>query len=1781
MYLIILFPLLIFSQPNAEDYLEKSTYQLNLTDRYPNYYQELTLSDLIYMDFAEPSVGNELSGSITINNNILTVNFNKTWAPQYMKIGIIKHLEVYPILPNTELGPILSATGGSQTGYFARIENNDLIIYSPYAVTSLNTPTPVTIASYAPDSIFPFFGMTDGSGTVIINQNKLSFDYQIDSGAFDSNIRGTILDFSIFTYNHGGGMTSSVEISDTDLGILQSNSLNTIYRAKIENNQLKIYATEAILQVPSGGFLNFVYDLTTHGPPMWYRDFDGDNFGSPYETSTGTASPPIGYVANNTDCDDNNILINPDTIWYIDYDQDGFGATNAPTIKACIKPLGYVIKSGDCNDRDATLNPDTIWFKNDTNVYYPVITSCSQPPGYTDHYTITPGPGQIPSDCFVDGEIINPETSWYFDGDGDTYGNNAIKEKGCTKPDRYVANNLDCDDSDITLNPTTVWYQDHDKDGFGSMASTAIGCTQPIGYVRNYSDYDDGVECITNIPPQTFYEDFDKDTFGNPNVSVYCSIQPIGYVINNWDYDDKTEYITNVAPQTFYEDFDTDNYGNPNVSVYRSIRPTNWVTNNLDCNDRAILINPNTKWYEDNELDGLGDPMNFVQQCIKPIGNYVDNNLDNCPLIEGSAADCSSIKKPSSDLNYIIATTYKKSVAVILANPSSIEAQVNITYFDGLGRPIQQIANQQSNLGKDIITHIGYDDFGRQTKEYLPYASTSTNMDYDTNAAINTINFYSTEKYENTANPFSEKKLESSALNRVLKQAAPGTDWAMGGGHEIKMDYQANASAEVKLYKATTNWNAGSGLYDIALSENGTYAANELFKTITYDENTSANPTEAEGSTIEFKDKQGQVVLKRIYGSGIKHDSYYVYDIYGNLTYIIPPKADGAINDEVLNGLCYQYKYDDRNRLIEKKLPGKQWEFIVYDKLDRPVATGPANSPFKDDTAVGWLITKYDVFGRPIYTGWLNSTSNSLSRKAMQDAQNKATKIFETKQTSGTIDGVAVNYSNNIEPKIFKLLTVNYYDNYNYPNVGTVPTTIEGESVLSNAKGLATGSWIRALTLPSVISGETNSTFYDNKARTIRNSYTQNTGYTNIDSKLDFTGKPSYTITKHKLTSKAVELTIKEEFTYSAQDHLLTHTHQINGGAIELLAANTYNELGQLIAKSVGNNMGNPLQKINYGYNIKGWLTEINKTTNLQQDTDPKDLFAFRINYNKVDWNSAAAKKLYNGNIAETTWTTGTDGVGVVRGYGYQYDQLNRLKDATYQTPNLTDNKNYFGENLDYDKNGNIMHLQRMNIAGISSNPYVGDMDNLGYFYQDNSNQLMKVSDSSNSPKGFKDDSNGSNDYSDDYAYDTNGNLIKDENKNITEIRYNHLNLPTKITFGETNVIEYIYNAVGQKLDKNVSDNGILTKTKYFGGFQYKNYVLQYFPTAEGYVNNTSINATDNYNYVFNYTDNLGNIRVSYKKNAQNVPEIIEESNYYPFGLKHQGYNLNEPSTYKYKYNGKEFQDELGLGLYDYGWRNYDPAIGRWINPDPLLNDLKFTFDDSQVDEDDDDEVLEAIITKIDTGGGIYNPDNLNPYGYGYDNPVSFADPDGRCPICPFIPLAMLLFASEPAMAPTKDHAGDSRKMSEAKEAKGAMILSTIPIARGASALNKLSNATKGKSTIKENAEKGKKWEKEVTKQLKEEGHDNVSEQITVSPNDGKGGTTPNVRVDNMSKKDGKIRLTDAKSSKTAGNTKNQKVGYPALEKHGGTVVGNKGAAHGYPAGTKIPPTKVDIIRPK
>jgi RHS repeat-associated protein len=1341
----------------------------------------------------------------------------------------------------------------------------------------------------------------------------------------------------------------------------------------------------------SSDYNDTTVNITNIAPSTFYRDADGDSFGNPTVTVYYSVRP-TGYVTNNTDCNDSDVSLNPNTLWYRDADGDGYG-TSATSSASCtqptgyvrnssdyndttvnitniapqtfyrdadgdtfgsstvtvfysVKPAGYVTNSTDCNDSDASLNPNTLWYRDaDSDGYGSSAistASCTQPTGYVRN-------SNDYDDTTLNITNIAPAT-FYRDADNDTYGSASVSVYYSVKPSGYVTNNTDCNDSDASLNPTTVWYRDTDGDGFGSSATSTASCTQPTGYVRNSNDYDDTTVNITNIAPSTFYRDVDGDTFGSPTVTVYYSAKPSGYVTNNSDYDDSTVNITNIAPQTFYSDADGDGFGNASITLYYSVQPTGYVTNSTDCDDTKNTINPNTKWYADVDGDGLGAASSFMTQCTAPAG-YVLDATDNCPLVPGTSSDCGGLANPGQDKNYIITRAYKVASANSIASPTPAQAKVGITYFDGFGRPIQQIANQQSNTGKDIVSHTEYDSFGRQTKDYLPFVGSNRNMTFDSNSQSNTLSFYNTSSYENTANPFSEKVLESSPLSRVLKQAAPGNDWAVGQGHEIKLDYQTNTADEVKRFDVSLTAN-----YVPSITANGSYDTNVLYKTVTTDENN--NPNE------EFKDKEGRVVLKRNYDNSVAHDTYYVYDVYGNLTYVLPPKAEGDTGSNVLDELCYQYQYDYRNRLVAKKLPGKQWEFMVYDKLDRVVATGPAFSPFSDETGAGWLITKYDVFNKVVYTGWLNSPATSSARTTMQQAQNNATTINESKQSGTTIDAIAVNYSNNVAPTSFKLLSVNYYDDYAIPNVSGLPTSVDNQTVATATKGLATGSWMRVPTTSAEVKAETSYTLYDYKYRPIR-SYTTNYlgGYTYTDSKLDvFSGQLQYTIQKHKRTTGDSELAVKEAFTYSPQDRLIQHTHQINGGSVQLLAENTYDELGQLISKKVGNTSATPLQKVDYSYNIRGWMTAINSIANLNVGTDPADLFGFKINYNTVDGNVNAANKLYNGNISETFWSTATDG-GFVRNYGYKYDQLNRLKDATYQKSGQV--TGMYNENLSYDKNGNIMNLSRY---GDRDEQYLPiQIDYLQYGYATNSNKLLSVADNSNNTSGFKD----GNTTGDDYVYDVNGNMTVDKNKNITSIVYNHLNLPTKIVFATGNIV-YFYNASGQKVQKVVTENITVTTTDYLGGYQYikktasEPVELQFFPTAEGYVKNTPVSGTNTYRYVFNYTDHLGNVRLSYTKDTTTGSlKILEENNYYPFGLKHNSYNVdNFQPEYKYKFNGKELQDELGLNMYDYGARLYDLALGRWMNIDPLAEKSR----------------------------------RWSPYNYCVNNPIRFTDPDGMLP---------------------------------------------------------------------------------------------------------------------------------------------------------------------------------------
>ncbi|WP_340067111.1 RHS repeat-associated core domain-containing protein, partial [Ascidiimonas aurantiaca] len=324
---------------------------------------------------------------------------------------------------------------------------------------------------------------------------------------------------------------------------------------------------------------------------------------------------------------------------------------------------------------------------------------------------------------------------------------------------------------------------------------------------------------------------------------------------------------------------------------------------------------------------------------------------------------------------------------------------------------------------------------------------------------------------------------------------------------------------------------------------------------------------------------------------------------------------------------------------------------------------------------------------------------------------------------------------------------------------------------------------------------------------------------------------------------------------------------------------------------------------------------------------------------------------------SETHWrTANTD--SSLKHYRYTYDALNRLVSANHSDPN------YSLSLVQYDKIGNITKLTRNGHRDVSASSF-GLMDDLTYSYQGNRLQAVDDAIGASAVTGFRDGAEATTEY----FYDGNGNMTRDDNKGITNITYNHLNLPTQVSFANGN-IQYTYDASGSKLRKTVTESGNTTTTDYIGGYVYENGQLQFFNTSEGYVYK---DGGGQFRYVYQYRDHLNNVRVSYADgNGDGTitqDELIEENTYYPFGLRVRGVNdgigaLGNSVAQRWKFGGKELQDELNLQWYDITARNYDPALGRWMNIDPLAEQMR----------------------------------RHSPYNYAFDNPVNFIDPDGMAP---------------------------------------------------------------------------------------------------------------------------------------------------------------------------------------
>lgn len=875
----------------------------------------------------------------------------------------------------------------------------------------------------------------------------------------------------------------------------------------------------------------------------------------------------------------------------------------------------------------------------------------------------------------------------------------------------------------------------------------------------------------------------------------------------------------------------------------------------------------------------------------------------------------------------------------IFKNPGLTPEQTGLTlcdvnetiqYFDGLTRPLQTVKVQGSPSGKDVIQTFAYDELGRETTKYLPYTKSGDNGSYRADPVSSTgglLDFYNpfpkgvdgTQQANGVVRinvPYADVIFEASPLNRINEQGAAGSAWSLSSGHTQKISYGFNDNNEVlangyavRLYNANTVTTAGEE-YKRTLSSDKLYSGNVLSLTITKDENWISTDGKA-GTVEEYKDKLDHLVLKRLFNKKTDNtlevlSTYYVYDDFGNLSFVLPPGSNpdaGSVSLGTLDDFCYQYRYDGRNRLIEKKIPGKGWEFMVYNKLDQIVFTQDANLSKQNQ----WLFTKYDAFGRVIITGLYanNVLKGRVELQNTVDNQSVNNLPLWEKRDNSNSNGLWTGYSNSSLPvdNIVSYYNINYYGDYDFAG-NTFGKPISGQADGLRVKSLLTGVKTNILQSNGAQFSAQNmlltTKYYDNEGRVIQTKSKNHLKGDDIVSNIyNFSGELITSERKHSIANSSVT-TINSRYEYDHTGNKLAVMESINGANEIVMSKFDYNELGQKIKKSLHSTDGgsNFLQKTDFNYNERGWLK-----SSLSNE------FSIRLNYNDGDLPQ------YNGNISNQLWAAGV--IPNTNSFSYTYDKINRLLKGISTGVVMS-------ENLTYDLMGNIATLRRDNQTGT---------------YNYSGNQLTSISDGIHPAIT--------------YAYDANGNVTSD-GMNGMSLSYNSLNLP--ILASKTGVsVSYQYDAEGNKLSKMSVNNNITSIRNYIQGIEYNGTTIDVIHTEEGLAQNNG----GTYNYQYNLTDNLGNVRYSFQQHPESkLIDRLQSDDYYPFGLRKSSgavVSLNN----KYLYNGKELQDELGQ--YDYGARFYDPVIGRWSVIDPLAEKAR----------------------------------RWSPYVYGDNNPIMNIDPDG------------------------------------------------------------------------------------------------------------------------------------------------------------------------------------------
>lgn len=899
----------------------------------------------------------------------------------------------------------------------------------------------------------------------------------------------------------------------------------------------------------------------------------------------------------------------------------------------------------------------------------------------------------------------------------------------------------------------------------------------------------------------------------------------------------------------------------------------------------------------------------------------------------------------------------------------AIEKKIQTTtYLDGLSRPEQVVAkgahyDETANQWYDLVQPITYEAGGRVDKSLLPYPSTENIGKFKNNVATDQPAYFSAKFGE--TNAFGRADYDGSPLNRVLTGYGPGISWS---GSNVGVNGDLEPYSQTEDVKWLT---IGYNSTDLPMLQ-GVYANLFLMKSYGKDEKLK--------KVITYTNRTGQVILKKVQlaetGAGLtaQHGgwlcTYYVYNDHGQLRYTITPKgvkeleANGwVMNQTIADELCFWYDYDELGRTVAKKTPGKGVEYIVYDKRNRPVFSQDANQRAKSPDE--WLTVLYDDLNRPVLSG-IYKSDNTRDQLALAAATpNTLTTIATTNGGSINVWGSPLTATNVNTATIFTQLTFTYYDKYGFSGAKTFNSThtqnlvyknagasgdIEQPTLTARINGMATGSKTLVLDGNATPKYLGSTLFYDEEGRAIQvQSDNIKTGVDIASTQYHFDGRvlsksetqnaigTSFTnfniLTKYKFDKIGRVVGLGKKINSAARTYITSPNvgtaQEDDDAGYKITAAYKFNELGKLAKKTLsptGGTGGTPLETIDYSYNIRGWLTGINKDYALGEYTSNQwdHYFGMYIGYDNRDGKFSAAQ--LNGQITGVQWKS--QGDNTPRRFDYTYDNANRLTAANFLQKGTSaeawnaSKMDFSTKGMSYDENGNLSTLTQMGIIPGIASPL--SLDILSYNYVTKTNRLSRIDDTgtagvNNGKQGdFKDGTNAAG--SVDYSFDANGNLTLDNNKRVTAVAYNYLDKPELITIAAPpastggGTIQYIYSAGGNKLQKVVTENPSPTNgnqlrvitTSYIGAYVYEKTVvgantseiLTMIGHEEGRIRVITpyYNASDPSNFigggvvlpdsrqgVYDYfiTDNLGSVRATITEEINKASSVctMEDAN--------------------------------------------------------------------------------------------------------------------------------------------------------------------------------------------------------------------------------------------------------------------------------------------------------------